>query len=38
LWQNVDVDRHPGAQWLITGGAIGRRHRAEHIIENAQTT
>ena len=31
LWQNVDVDRHPGAQWLITGGAIGRREDADAI-------
>ena len=27
LWQNMDVQRHPGARWLITGQATGRRER-----------
>jgi hypothetical protein len=31
LWQNMDVQRHPGAQWLITGQATGRREDADAI-------
>ena len=31
LWQNMDVQRHPGVQWLITGGARGRRDDANVI-------
>jgi hypothetical protein len=30
-WQNMDVQRHPGAQWLITGRATGRRGDADAI-------
>ena len=31
LWQNMVVQRHQGAQWLITGRATGRREDAEAI-------
>ena len=31
LWQNMDVQRHPGARWLITGQATGRREDADAI-------
>jgi hypothetical protein len=31
LWQNMDVQRHPGAPWLITGRASGRRQDANAI-------
>jgi hypothetical protein len=31
LWQNMDVQRHPGTQWLIIGRAIGRREDADAI-------
>ncbi len=31
LWQNMVVQRHPGAQWLITGRARGRREDADAI-------
>jgi hypothetical protein len=31
LWQNMDVQRHPGAQWLISGRATGRREDADAI-------
>ena len=30
-WQNMVVQRHPGARWLITGRATGRREDAEAI-------
>jgi hypothetical protein len=29
--QNMDVQRHPGVQWLITGRAKGRREDADAI-------
>jgi hypothetical protein len=31
LWQDIVVQRHEGAQWLITGQAIGRRQDADAI-------
>jgi hypothetical protein len=31
LWQNMVVQRHQGAQWLITGRATGRREDADAI-------
>lgn len=31
LWQNMDVQGHPGVQWLITGRARGRREDADAI-------
>ena len=31
LWQDMDVQRHPGARWLITGRAEGRREDADAI-------
>lgn len=31
LWQNMDVRRHPGAPWLITGRTIGRRQDANAV-------
>ena len=31
LWQNMVVQRHDGAQWLITGRATGRREDADAI-------
>ena len=31
LWQNMVVQRHEGAQWLITGRAIGRQEDADAI-------
>ncbi len=31
LWRNLDVQRHPGADWLITGRAIGRREDTDAI-------
>jgi hypothetical protein len=31
LWQGMVVQRHPGARWLITGQATGRREDADAI-------
>ena len=31
LWQNMAIQRHPDAQWLITGRATGHREGADAI-------
>ena len=31
LWQDLDVQRQPGARWLITGRATGSRQDADAI-------